>query len=401
MGVPTVASDVGPYKRAIEGRDFPTDAADNSVGKISWLWMIERPEIGGSESSMPPRIARIRIQHRQTSLQMAGGSRMHVLLTGGAGFIASHIVEHIRATRPDWRISIIDRLNYAGSLDRLARWRADEHIQFLFHDFRASFNSGLIAKLGKVNAIIHAGAETHVDNSLADPQVFVESNVLGTFHLLEAARTLKVDKFVMVSTDEVFGPAPMGIDFAEDAKYNPSNPYSATKAAGECLCMAWAKSFGVPMLITRTMNNFGERQHPEKFVPKAIRASMRGEPLDIHMHKKGSNISVSVRATGCMQETMRMEFSSCSIKGKAECSTSLESRKTCWKWPSLSAASRGTGRGLKTQHMDVNGNRPGHDLRYALDDSKLRKMGWNPPIDFEESLSKTIKWTLENKVWLS
>jgi dTDP-D-glucose 4,6-dehydratase len=91
---------------------------------------------------------------------------MHVLLTGGAGFIASHIVEHIRATRPDWRISIIDRLNYAGSLDRLARWRADEHIQFLFHDFRASFNIGLIAKLGKVNAIIHAGAETHVDNSL-------------------------------------------------------------------------------------------------------------------------------------------------------------------------------------------------------------------------------------------
>jgi dTDP-glucose 4,6-dehydratase len=324
---------------------------------------------------------------------------MHVLLTGGAGFIGSHIAEHIRVTRPDWRVSILDRLNYAGSLDRLARYRADDKVQFLFHDFRATFSPGLIAKLGKVNVIIHAGAETHVDNSLESPQVFVESNVLGTFHMLEACRELKAEKFVFVSTDEVFGAAPSGIDYAEDAKYNPSNPYSATKAAAECLCMAWQHSLGVPLLITRTMNNFGERQHVEKFVPKAIKASLRGEPLPIHMQKKGNNISFSSRywlharnhADAILFLIEQGQSGMFHIAGV---------EKDILEMAEFIGGEKGTGRGMKTQHVDVHSTRPGHDLRYALDDSKLRKLGWNPPVDFENSLSKTIKWTLENKVWL-
>jgi dTDP-D-glucose 4,6-dehydratase len=137
--------------------------------------------------------------------------------------------------------------------------------------------------------------------------------------------------------------------------------------------MAWAKSFGVPMLITRTMNNFGERQHPEKFVPKAIELPSRANRSTFTCTKRAAT-SVSVRATGYMQETMRMEFSSCSIKGKAECSTSPESKKTSWRWRSLSAEKKERDAGSR-RSMDVNGNRPGHDLRYALDDSKLQKDG--------------------------
>lgn len=324
---------------------------------------------------------------------------MHVLLTGGAGFIGSHIVEHIRATRPDWHVSILDRLNYAGSLDRLARWRADDHVQFLFHDFRAALNHSVLPKLGKVNVIIHAGAETHVDNSLADPQVFVESNVLGTFNMLEVARQLKVEKFVMVSTDEVFGPAPDGINYDEAAKYNPSNPYSATKAGAECLASAWAKCYGVPMLITRTMNNFGERQHAEKFVPKAIKASLKGEPLDIHMQRKGNNLSFSSRFwLHARNHADALLF--LIDQGQSGVFHIAGVEKDVLEMAEFIGSEKGTGRGMKTQHVDVHSTRPGHDLRYALDDSKLRKLGWNPPVDFEDSLSKTIKWTLENKVWI-
>jgi dTDP-D-glucose 4,6-dehydratase len=164
--------------------------------------------------------------------------------------------------------------------------------------------------------------------------------------------------------------------------------------------MAWAKSFNVPILITRTMNNFGERQHPEKFVPKAIRASLKGETLDIHMHKKGSNISFASRywlharnhADGILFLLDQGQSGMFHIAGV---------EKDVLEMAEYIGGEKGTGRGLKTQHVDVNSSRPGHDLRYALDDSKLRKMGWNPPVDFEESLSKTIKWTLENKVWLS
>lgn len=223
---------------------------------------------------------------------------------------------------------------------------------------------------------------------------------MGTFNMLEAARVLQVEKFVMVSTDEVFGPAPNGTNYSEEARYNPSNPYSGTKAASECLSMSWAKSFGVPMLITRTMNNFGERQHPEKFVPKAIRASLQGESLDIHMQKKGNNISFSSRYwLHARNHADAILF--LIEQGQSGMFHIAGIEKDVLEMAEFIGGEKGTGRGLKTKHVDVHSTRPGHDLRYALDDSKLRKLGWNPPVDFEDSLSKTIKWTLENKVWLN
>ena len=321
---------------------------------------------------------------------------MRVLVTGGAGFIGSHLVEHFYKNT-DWEIIILDRLNYAGSLDRLVQFRSDARVTFRFHDIRGQISQQLLRRLEGVHVIVHAAAETHVENSLHEPLVFVESNVGGTFQMLEAARALQVDKFVMVSTDEVFGPAPMGVDYKEDDRLDPSNPYSATKAGAEALVLAWAKCFKLPVLLTRTMNNFGERQHPEKFVPMVMRKVLNSEQVNIHFQYQGNTKVIGSRkwlharnhSDGILHLLKTKQSGKFHIAGEELTNLQMADRVASI-----------IGKPMNYELVDWHSSRPGHDLRYSMDDSKIRATGWKPPLKLQDSLEKTVKWTLEHKEWL-
>lgn len=323
---------------------------------------------------------------------------MRCFITGGCGFIGHHLVEHF-AVNTDWELLVLDRLNYAANLDRLAKWKEQspsrmDRVQFFFHDFRAAFHESLLEKIGHVDYFIHLGAESHVGNSLLEPEPFVQSNVIGTYNCLQAARQMKVERFVMVSTDEVFGPAPSGIDYKEEDRFSPSNPYSATKAGAECLAMAWAKSFELPLVLTRTMNNFGERQHPEKFVPMVMKKVAAGEQVSIHFQQQGGARVIGSRkwlharnhADAILFLLKTGSLGTYHIAGE-ELSNLQMADKIAYMM----------GKKMDYELVDFHSSRPGHDLRYSLDDSKIRKLGWKPPRDLNKSLEMTVVWTKEHQ----
>lgn len=326
---------------------------------------------------------------------------MRALITGGCGFIGSHLIEHI-LKNTDWELIVLDRLNYASTgFDRLRDIKAydDHRVRIFTHDMTQPIVDGLAQEIGQVDFIIHLAAETHVDNSITNPRPFVMSNVLGTMEMLEFARTQKHLKFfVYFSTDEVFGPAPNGVFYNEWDRYNSTNPYSATKAGGEELALAWANTFQVPVLITHTMNNFGERQHPEKFIPSTIRKIMHGETVLIH-----SNADKTVPGSRFYIHARNV----------ADAIMFLLEQKTGWRDKFNIVGEREVnnlemaqfianilGRELKYELVDFHSSRPGHDLRYALNGHKMSRLGWKMPVDFENSLSKTIQWSVANPTWL-
>ncbi len=331
-----------------------------------------------------------------------------VLITGGAGFAGAHLCEHI-LHKTCWDVIVLDRLTYAGSLERLRDVARDfgPRLKVVYHDFRAAFPDVVLRKLDGVRYVIHNGAETHVDNSLRDPLPFVESNVLGTMHVLDACRKLRPENVIYVSTDEVHGPAPDGIDFREDAPMRPSNPYSASKVGGEALAFAYWRSFALPVTITRTMNLIGERQHPEKFVPMTLGKVLRGEEVTLHGTTKGRLCSRKwiharnqadallwlLREHGAMREdTPPMDIVGQMYHIAGEERTVLEVAQ----WIAEAA-----GRRLLHRVVDVEQARPGHDLRYSLDDSKLAGLGWKAPVPLRESLVRTVEWTIRHgREWL-
>ena len=330
-------------------------------------------------------------------------NELSVLVTGGCGFIGSHIVEHF-LKRTLMNIVIIDKLTYAANgYDRLRDISCfdDKRIRIFPVDFTKSLSEGVVKEIGNLDFIIHLGAETHVDNSIKDPEPFVMSNVVGTMHLLNYARTLpNLRKFIYFSTDEVFGPAPQGHTYREWDRYNSTNPYAATKAGGEELCLAYANTYKLPVFITHTMNAFGERQHPEKFIPSTIRKVLSGDKVIIHSNpartKAGSRFYIHARniASAILflldRGANREKYN---IVGEKEVSN-LDMAKFI---------SNTLSKELKYEMEDFHGSRPGHDLRYALDGYKMKEMGWEVPVTFEDSLTKTINWYLDdkNKKWLN
>lgn len=319
-----------------------------------------------------------------------------VLVTGGAGFCGAHICEHL-LVNTDWDVIVLDRLSYAGSLARLADLRINypERLKVVFHDFRAQYPTSVLHSLKSVRWIIHNGAETHVDRSLIDAEPFVTSNVIGTMWTLEAARKLDIEHFIHVSTDEVLGPAPEGVDFTENEPLRPSNPYSASKAGSEALAYSYWNSHKLPVTITRTMNLFGERQHPEKFIPMTIRKVMRGEIVKIHGvgRKIGSRKWLHARnqADALLFLLSKTEICGNTYHIAGDERTNLQIAELIADY---------LGKALNFRIEDS--HRPGHDMRYGLDDSKLRDFGWNPPVKFCDSLLKTVLWSSapENNYWL-
>ena len=321
-----------------------------------------------------------------------------LLITGGAGFVGHHFVEHF-LKNTDWDMVVVDRLSYSGSLDRLRDINAfdSRRVLTLTADFTQPIAENLEREIGEVDYIFHLGAETHVDNSITNPVRFVMSNVLGTQHVIDFARRQNnLSRFFYFSTDEVFGSIAKGFSEVNDP-HNPSNPYSATKSGGEMLVKAAINTYGLPAIITRTMNIIGERQHPEKFVPMCINKILKGETVTIHSNadrtKAGSRMYIHARnvADGYMHliehGAVGKDYH---IVGQEEIDN-LDLART------IAVI---LGKGLNYEMVDFHSSRPGHDLRYALSPKSMSEVGWSPPKAFRDSLEKTVQWTISNPRWL-
>jgi len=326
---------------------------------------------------------------------------MKILLTGGAGFIGHHFLYHI-IQKTDHEVVVIDCLTYASKgLERLREegFLTHPRVKFICSDLRLPFSEGVKREIGKdVNVIVHMAAESHVDNSIKDPAIFLKSNVEGTLNLLEYALTLdNLQNFFYFSTDEVFGTAPEGTSFKEWDRHKPTNPYSASKSAAESFCIAYENTHKLPLMMINNMNVFGERQHVEKYIPNTIRKILHGEKILVHSYpdkqKAGSRFYIHARnvAAAVMflieKGTIGEKYH---VVGEKEVSN-LEIAELIAGFMKMP---------LDHEMVDFHSDRPGHDLRYALTDTKMSKLGWKLPVSFKSSLRNTVKWTLRNKQWL-
>lgn len=337
----------------------------------------------------------------------------NILITGGAGFIAHHVVDKILA-ETDWRVVTVDRLDYSGNLNRLNEVvmsypvKERKRVRVVHHDLKAALNPQIISTIGKVDYIAHLAAGSHVDRSIQYPMEFVMDNVVGTVNLLDYAKNLdNLEKFVYFSTDEVFGPAPNGIKYKENDRYNSTNPYSATKAAAEEMVVAYENTYKLPAIITHTMNVFGERQHPEKYIPMCIKRVRDNQKIMVHSNtektKAGSRHYVHAKDVAdallflCNYNTSKLPVD----VGGAKCQKfNIVGPKELDNLEVAQFIADVQGKPLNYEFQDFHSSRPGHDLRYALDGSKMESMGWKPsPI--EERLTEVIEWTLNNDRWLT
>jgi dTDP-glucose 4,6-dehydratase len=336
-----------------------------------------------------------------------------ILLTGGAGFIAHHVVEYL-LNKTDLNIITLDRLDYSGNLNRLnevvsaAPESERRRVKTVFHDLKAELNPQIVATIGKVDQIVHLAAGSHVDRSIDFPMEFILDNVVGTANILEFARKCdNLERFIYFSTDEVFGPAPHGVKYKENDRYNSTNPYSASKAGGEELVVAYENTYQLPCYISHTMNVFGERQHPEKYIPMCIKRSRDGEVVTVHSNaaktQAGSRHYIHA---GDVADAMWFLLNYDSSKLVADDFGGAK----CHKFNIVGATemdnlelgqfiAKCQGKELNYEMVDFHSQRPGHDLRYALDGNKMKAMGWEPqPV--EDRLKQTVEWTLENERWL-
>ena len=327
---------------------------------------------------------------------------MKLVLTGGCGFIGHHFVEHVYKNT-DWDIIILDKLSYASNgFERLRDTNLfdNKRIKVFTIDLVNPISEGIIQEIGNdVDYIVHMAAETHVDNSIKRPKEFIDSNIIGTFNMLEYARNLKnLKQFFYFSTDEVFGPALGDTLYKEWDRHKPTNPYSASKSAAEQICIAYENTYHLPLIIVNVMNAFGERQHVEKFIPLCIKKILNNETIEIHSYpdKKSSGTRFYIHGRNIASAVLFLIKNGSlgekyNIAGEREVSN-LEMAQMIAKFMNKE---------LNYKMVDFHSDRPGHDLRYGLDGNKLFNMGFKLPVNFEESLKKTVEWTLDNQKWLN
>lgn len=326
---------------------------------------------------------------------------MKIIITGGCGFIGHHFVEHV-FKNTDWDIVIFDKLSYASNgFERLRDTDTlnNARIKVFTNDLVNPLPEGIIKEIGQdVDYIVHMAAETHVDNSIKDPQLFIHNNIYSTLNMLEYAKKISnLKMFFYFSTDEVFGPALGETLYKEWDRHKPTNPYSASKSAAEQICVSYENTYKIPLMIVNVMNAFGERQHVEKFIPLCIKKMINNEKIYIHSYpdKKTSGTRFYIHARNIAAAVLFLIKNGeigekYNISGEREVSN-LEMAQMVAKFMNKE---------LDYEMVDFHSSRPGHDLRYGLDGSKLFNMGFELPINFEESLRKTVEWTLENQKWL-
>jgi dTDP-glucose 4,6-dehydratase len=324
-----------------------------------------------------------------------------ILITGGCGFIGHHFVQHV-LKNTDWSIIILDKLNYASlGFERIKEIGVFENprVKVLTFDLQHALTIGMCKEIGyDIDYIVHMAAETHVDNSISDPVNFIHNNVMSSVHLLEFARKCtNLQLFFYFSTDEVYGPALNDKLFKEDERHNPTNPYSASKSAAEQICVAYGNTYQIPIIRINVMNAFGERQHVEKFIPKVIKQILNNEKVLIHSYpdKEQSGSRFYIHARNIADAVLFLIQS-----GKVGESYNLTGEKEITNLEMAQLIASVLEKPLNCELVDFHSSRPGHDLRYGLDGSKMESMGWKMPIGFDESIRKTILWTLKNTKWL-
>jgi dTDP-glucose 4,6-dehydratase len=335
-----------------------------------------------------------------------------VLVTGGAGFIGSNFVHLMLGTSPQLRVVNLDALTYAGSLESLRDLPAPEQYRFVHGDIcDQELVEGLLREEA-IDTVVHFAAESHVDRSIHTPAPFVDTNVVGTFSLLEAARTVWLNerkeaegrlRFLHVSTDEVYGSlAPDEPAFRETTPYRPNSPYAASKAASDHIVRAYGHTYGLPAMIANCSNNYGPLQFPEKFVPLMILNALDGKPLPIYGDGQQVRDWVYVQdhceALLTMLERGRIG-ETYNIGGQNQPTNLDIAKRVCALLDEVLPDSR------KTSHeslIEFVADRPGHDRRYAMDITKIhQELGWRPKEDLESGLCKTVNWYLENRDWVA
>ena len=332
--------------------------------------------------------------------------KRHLLITGGAGFIGSHVVRYMVNHHPDYQIVNLDKLTYAGNLENLKDVEDKPNYTFVKADICDFEEMQRIFSEYRIDGVIHLAAESHVDRSITDPFSFAKTNVMGTLNLLQAAKQAwepdyRGKLFYHVSTDEVYGALQFDDPpFTEETKYDPHSPYSASKASSDHFVRAYHDTYGVPIIISNCSNNYGPYQFPEKLIPLIINNILHNKPLPVY--GKGEN----VRDWLYVEDHVRA-IDLIFHKGKPGNTYNIGGSNE-WKnidlinvvidiTDRLLGRPQGTSKKLITFVAD----RAGHDLRYAIDSSKLTKeLGWEPSLTFEEGIEKTVRWYLENQDWL-
>tara|TARA_R100000995_G_scaffold83975_1_gene61316 strand:+ start:52 stop:1047 length:996 start_codon:yes stop_codon:yes gene_type:complete len=323
-----------------------------------------------------------------------------VLITGGCGFIGHHLVEHL-LRKTNWNIVILDKLSYASmGYERLRSFDALENsrVKVFSIDITMPITEGVRKEIGNVDVIVHMAAESHVDNSIINPREFFKNNIDGTVEMLEYAKTLpNLEMFFYFSTDEVYGSAPDGVAYGEWDRHKPTNPYSASKSAAEQICISYENTYKLPLMSINVMNAFGARQHVEKYIPMVIKKVLNDEKVMIHSYpdkkRAGSRFYIHARniAAAVLFLLERGEIGEkYNVVGEKEVDN-LELAQLIAKI---------VGKPLKYEMVDFHSDRPGHDLRYSLSGEKMKSMGWELPVNFEDSMNETVKWTIENPEWL-
>ncbi len=310
---------------------------------------------------------------------------MRILVTGAAGFIGNNFVRLLlQKYGSDAEIVVLDKFTYAGRMENLKD--VMDKIELIKGDITKAED---LEKVGGVDVVVNFAAETHVDNSIKNPEPFIRTNIFGVYNLLEFVRKREIDKFVHISTDEVYGSIREG-SFEEEDRLDPSSPYSASKASGDMLCRAYHRTYGLPVVIVRPSNNYGPYQYPEKLIPKFIILAMHDKPLPLY--GDGTNVrdwTYVMDNCGAIELVMR--------KGKAG--------------EIYNVAANDERRNIDVVKLILKylnkpeslirfvEDRPGHDYRYSIDSTKIRRLGWEPKVSFEEGLRKTVEWYVNNKWW--
>ena len=316
---------------------------------------------------------------------------MKLLITGGAGFIGSNFIRHVLQARKAFSIVNYDKLTYAGNLANLQSVVGHPHYQFIKGDI---CDPGAVeTAMRGCDCAVHFAAESHVDRSIYEPAPAVQTNVTGTFVLLQVARKLNLSRFVHVSTDEVYGDLPAGVFAKEDSPLQPNSPYSASKAGSDLLVRSYVRTFGLPALITRSSNNYGPYQFPEKFLPLMITNALHGQPLPIYGDGKQQRdwLHVEDNCRGILAVLENGRLGEVYNIGGADIVENLTMARRVLQLT-----------GKPETLLSYVQDRPGHDRRYALDCSKIqRELGWHPQISLDEGLRQTIEWYQKHSDWVA
>lgn len=309
---------------------------------------------------------------------------MNLLVTGGAGFIGSEFVSQI-ARDPIVQVTVLDSLTYAGDIRNLES--CNDIIDFVKIDIRNLQELDSLFEKKKFTQVLHFAAESHVDNSISNPGLFAETNVLGTLNLLQVSRKYSIERFLHVSTDEVYGSIEEGFS-TENSPLNPSSPYSASKAAAEHFVFSYLHTFDLPVLMVRCSNNYGPRQFPEKLIPHFISRLLKNESVPVYGN--GKNVREWMHVSDCANGiALVLE------KGKIGDIYNISSGIFRENLEVTRMLVHMMGKG--TELISFVEDRKGHDFRYAIDSSKIRKeLGWEPEVQLEEGLKETVKWFTEN-----